>query len=287
MATTQLPAGTLGVDYSFARPSPSALYDAGVRFVSRYLAVKSSKVIDADERDALWAAGLTILLNWEQSAGDFMVPSKGASQGSEAASQAAALGYPTDLPILVSCDSDANTAGKQQAALEYFQNFTSGAGGHTLGVYGQSQVANLLVENGLVTMVWAPNATSWNAGVAYTQLDIQQHFGVSKYPTLQQFGDQIDVDTTERTITVWSGPGGSSTGGSGTGSSTSGSGSGGSSASGSDPGGTSYTVQPGDSWWGIAASQMGSGTRDTELAAYNGKTTSDVIHPGDVLKIPS
>ena len=47
-----------------------------------------------------------------------------------------------------------------------------------------------------------------------------------------------------------------------------------------------YTVKSGDSWWLIAEKQMGSGSKMHELAAANGKTINDVIHPGDVLKIP-
>lgn len=48
-----------------------------------------------------------------------------------------------------------------------------------------------------------------------------------------------------------------------------------------------YTVKRGDSWWGIAASQMGNGTKYEELAAFNGMTKNTTIHAGRVLKIPS
>ena len=47
-----------------------------------------------------------------------------------------------------------------------------------------------------------------------------------------------------------------------------------------------YTVQSGDSWWKIAAEQLGSGSRMQELAAANGRTTADTIHPGQVLVLP-
>ena len=47
-----------------------------------------------------------------------------------------------------------------------------------------------------------------------------------------------------------------------------------------------YTVKAGDSWWSIAASQLGDGTRYAELAKLNGKTAASVIHPGDVIKLP-
>ena len=51
-------------------------------------------------------------------------------------------------------------------------------------------------------------------------------------------------------------------------------------------GARTYTVQPGDSWWKIAAEQLGSGSRMGELAAANGRTTADTIHPGQVLVLP-
>ena len=49
---------------------------------------------------------------------------------------------------------------------------------------------------------------------------------------------------------------------------------------------TIYTVKKGDSWWSIAAAKMGNGNKMAELAKFNGKTTKDIIHPGNVLKIP-
>ena len=58
------------------------------------------------------------------------------------------------------------------------------------------------------------------------------------------------------------------------------------------PGGSSgstkktYTVQPGDSFWAIAAKQMGNGSKMYDIAAANGMTINDTIHPGDVLVIP-
>lgn len=47
----------------------------------------------------------------------------------------------------------------------------------------------------------------------------------------------------------------------------------------------SYTVKSGDSWWSIAAAQLGDGSRYKELAKLNGKTAASVIHPGDVIKL--
>ena len=49
--------------------------------------------------------------------------------------------------------------------------------------------------------------------------------------------------------------------------------------------GNTYTVKAGDSWWRIAQTELGNGTLMSQLAKLNGKTTSSVIHPGDVIKL--
>ena len=49
---------------------------------------------------------------------------------------------------------------------------------------------------------------------------------------------------------------------------------------------TIYVVKAGDSFWRIAAKQMGSGLKYKELARYNNLRTSDIIRPGQKLKIP-
>lgn len=49
---------------------------------------------------------------------------------------------------------------------------------------------------------------------------------------------------------------------------------------------STYTVKKGDSLWAIAARKLGSGSRYPEIKKLNG-LTSDVIHSGQVLKIPS
>ena len=47
-----------------------------------------------------------------------------------------------------------------------------------------------------------------------------------------------------------------------------------------------YTVKEGDSFWAIAARELGDGARCVELAEYNGLTVRSVIHPGQVLRLP-
>lgn len=51
--------------------------------------------------------------------------------------------------------------------------------------------------------------------------------------------------------------------------------------------GRTYTVKSGDSFWRIAAEQLGNGMRFGEIVKLNNLKVTSVIHPGDVLKLPS
>lgn len=46
-----------------------------------------------------------------------------------------------------------------------------------------------------------------------------------------------------------------------------------------------YTVQKGDTLWGIAQKMLGNGSRYPEIKRINGMT-GDTIHPGQILTLP-
>lgn len=52
------------------------------------------------------------------------------------------------------------------------------------------------------------------------------------------------------------------------------------------PSGTTYTVEPGDTLWGISELYYGTGTRYPEIAAANGIENPNLIFPGQVFVIP-
>ena len=52
------------------------------------------------------------------------------------------------------------------------------------------------------------------------------------------------------------------------------------------PAGTTYTVVPGDTLWGIATAYYGDGSRYPEIAAANGIENPNLIFPGQVFTIP-
>lgn len=51
--------------------------------------------------------------------------------------------------------------------------------------------------------------------------------------------------------------------------------------------GNTYIVKAGDSFWKIAAEQLGNGLRYGEILKLNNMKATTIIHPGDVLKLPS
>lgn len=95
----------LAIDYSFARPTPKAIRAAGYIGVLRYLSTTASKNLSAIERDALFAAGLGILLAWETTTARATQGSTaGVEDAKTALAQANALGYPSALPIFFAVD---------------------------------------------------------------------------------------------------------------------------------------------------------------------------------------
>ena len=51
--------------------------------------------------------------------------------------------------------------------------------------------------------------------------------------------------------------------------------------------GNTYVVKGGDSFWKIAQEQLGNGLRYGEIVKLNNMKTTTVIHPGDILKLPT
>ncbi len=57
-------------------------------------------------------------------------------------------------------------------------------------------------------------------------------------------------------------------------------------AAASTPAAEAYTVQKGDTLWGIARRKYGDGTLAWKLASYNGIQNANLIYPGQTVKLP-
>lgn len=165
--------GDQGVDYSTGRPNLAALRASGRLFVCRYLAyLPNGKVLSRSERAAIHAAGLEIVLNWEQSDRDMLKGrNTGITHATEALRQAKALGAPANIPIYFSCDTDTNAAQRVQVAA-YLDGAASILGRNRVGVYGGFSVIEAMVPN---HAAWGWQTYAWSAGKTSSKAHFKQY----------------------------------------------------------------------------------------------------------------
>jgi hypothetical protein len=166
----QVGRGVMLVDYAFKPwPSTAALKAAGASGVSRYLSYVNSrtapKIVTKAEYDALLAAGLAVVLNWEYDTHDFTNAGFDARlAANEALRQARALGYPDVCPIYFSVDFDA-TAGQWSTIAARFRAVNAVLGVARTGIYGPWDVLEWARRDGVAAWFWqAGMSTSWSAG---------------------------------------------------------------------------------------------------------------------------
>ena len=164
--------GVYGVDYSYARPAPGTTRAQGYTFVARYLSHDGSKAIGPSEAAATRAAGLDIVVTWEDSAeaalGGY---AQGVADAQVAAAEAAAIGMPAGRPIYFALDFDASAA--QQGALDaYFDGVASVIGRGATGAYGGLGPIQRLFDAGKITWGWQTYA--WSGGAWDPRAQLRQ-----------------------------------------------------------------------------------------------------------------
>ena len=179
-----------GVDYSFARPSPSGLRAAGYTFAVRYLSYDAGKNLSAPEARALIGAGVDVVANWESGGSDALKGrARGVSDAQEAQRQATAAGMPAGRPIYFSIDFDASAA--QQAAInDYFDGVASVLGHDRTGAYGGINPIKRLFDAGKIGFGWQTYA--WSGGKWEARAQLRQiHNGVTVA------GGDCDIDQSQ------------------------------------------------------------------------------------------
>lgn len=164
-----------GVDYSFARPSPTTIYQDGYRFVCRYIAHSASKVLTVAEANSLFAAGLNIVLVFEDNA-DPTTNDPSLSPHDNGVADASfaffyyqnilGLNIASGIPIYFAVDVrpwvGSNTTPNPNF-VDYFQGVWDYIGDNTLvGVYSGDQLFDTCDLAGYSTWFWQAAATSWS-----------------------------------------------------------------------------------------------------------------------------
>lgn len=138
-----------GVDFSYGRPDPEALLDAGKTFVGRYLTHTSGMKLSRAEADKYHAAGIDIISVWEDGFDAAKDGEKrGFKDGVAACEQARHLDQPRGTAIFFAVDFEA--AGPDVQA--YFEGARHACReyGYALGAYGSKTVVGHLFDEDLI-----------------------------------------------------------------------------------------------------------------------------------------
>lgn len=157
---------------------------AGYDFVGRYLSKFSHKVIARTEAEALSAAGLMIVLVYEDAptAASYFTPDRGTQDGTRAAQQASLLGAPDAATIYFTVDYDAAENDLTSAIIPYFQSVVGSLRGfaaehgpqYQTGVYGSGASCLAITGAGLATRGWRACSTGWRGYASYASWSISQ-----------------------------------------------------------------------------------------------------------------
>lgn len=183
------------LDWAFGTVNPYELRRAGVAGVSRYISDSSSgKNITKPEYDGYLAAGVGIVLNWENTNSDYNGGySRGFTYGQRARAMARALGHPDERPIIASIDTSVPPA-SLPGAIDYIVGFRdgSGAGGDfRCGCYATAFVLKALQDRGLIRVAWQPIPPyGWYGNGAPLPTATMYQLGSQSFPTMPMAYDE-------------------------------------------------------------------------------------------------
>lgn len=150
--------GVRGLDYSAGVIPGKMIYDAGYRFVIRYIddpkVVRTRKHITPAEYRDLVAAGVDVWLVFEVGIGDMLAGrNAGVANARRARIGADSIGYPPGRVIFMACDMHV-TAAQLTPALAYIDGAISVLGHDATGVYGFVELTEACVKSGRGAAYW-------------------------------------------------------------------------------------------------------------------------------------
>lgn len=167
MAVAEASAGTMLLDYSFAKasliPQLGQAKAQGYVGAIRYLSGIVEKDIDAAERDAYAANGMGLAAVWQTSGRPDQSGAPGGRAHCYAAfSQWAALGAPAGSVIFWTCDTNqVSWPQVRPYAQAWAQAATEQGNTYRTGAYGPSRVVEAALDEDLATYAWQPE-TWWD-----------------------------------------------------------------------------------------------------------------------------
>jgi Domain of unknown function (DUF1906) len=165
-------------------PHLAAIKAESYDFAARYLSQSHWKVIDAAEAAAISAAGLELVLVYEDgpTTSDYFSFGRGQADGTRAAQQAGLIGAPTGTVLYFAVDYDASAADISGVITQYFNGVAdalkslAAANGtaYTSGVYGSGATCSAITAAGLASCAWLAQSRGWSGHDTYSGWSIRQ-----------------------------------------------------------------------------------------------------------------
>src|SRR5437660_814658 len=163
-------------------PQIDCLTSEGFEFVGRYYNTnRPSKNLTLTEAQALSAAGITIVVVWENgfpTKASYFSNAKGISDATGALKMASEIGQPEGSAIYFAVDYDASAADVSGPVSQYFQGvkgvFDAADQQYAIGVYGSGATCQSLLNAGVVSFAWLCQSTGFLGSKTFTAFNIKQ-----------------------------------------------------------------------------------------------------------------
>jgi hypothetical protein len=153
-------------------------------FAARYLSQSHWKVIGAAEATAITAAGLGLVLVYEDgpTTSDYFSFGRGQADGARAAQQANLISAPAGTALYFAVDYDASSDDISGVITQYFngvadalKSFAAANGtGYIAGVYGSGATCGAITDAGLAKLAWLAQSRGWKGHDTYSGWAIRQ-----------------------------------------------------------------------------------------------------------------
>jgi Domain of unknown function (DUF1906) len=172
---------TIGFDFSYTKPDPAAMADAGYEFAIGYVSPNPAKNLSAGQVAAYRDAGIAVGLVWESTAGRALDGSAAGKQDGRAAEeQANALGYPVDAVIFFAVDKNTSRADRP-AIREYAEAFNRETR-RPVGIFGEADVIDHFVTPGRQPVQYGWQTAAWSKGRVSEKTDLFKRVGHPSRP---------------------------------------------------------------------------------------------------------
>jgi hypothetical protein len=157
---------------------------ANYDFVARYLSQSHWKVINPSEANAIAAAGLGLVLVYEDgpTTSSYFSFGRGQADATRAAQQATLVGAPAGSAIYFAVDYDASPGDIGGVITQYFngvadalKSFAAANGtSYSVGIYGSGASCNGIAGGGLAQYGWLAQSHGWSGYDSYNAWSIRQ-----------------------------------------------------------------------------------------------------------------